>query len=60
MGMGRAHAAAGLWLSQVGPHEHQMSSVMLPGEEEIFEAEAEGRVELCPHATYNTTNQIYL
>lgn len=51
VGRGRAHTATGQWLSQVSPHEHQVSSVMLPGEEEVFKAEAEGRAELCPHAT---------
>lgn len=33
VGRGSAHSAAGQWLSPVGPHKHQMSSVMLPGEE---------------------------
>lgn len=51
VGRGRAHSATEKWLSQVGPPEHQMSSVMLPGEEEVFKTEAEGRADLCPHAT---------
>ena len=51
VGTRRAHTVTGQWLSQVSPHKQQMSSVSLPGEEEVFKAEAEGRAELCPHAT---------
>lgn len=50
-GRGKAYTATGQWLSQVGPQGHHMSSMMLPGEEEIFRTEAEGRAQLRPHAT---------